>query len=136
MREGPAAFGLLLFAGVMAVLASAAVHDLGIATALAAGAAGVAGGGLLVLLLPAIRRRHSAELPLVGAPLLLLRESFESGPIGRQTIVTTVNSLEQANAGTTPHRMTPDEERHLIAVSPAKFRAWLDEHLERLEQET
>lgn len=136
MREEPAAFGLLLFAGVMAVLAAAAVHDLGIATALGAGAAAVAGVGMVVLLSPAVRRQSSVEGPVVGAPLVLLRESFDSGPIGRQTIVTTVNSLELANAGLSPHRMSPDEERRLIAVSATEFRAWLDAHLDRLERET
>jgi hypothetical protein len=136
VREGPAAFGLLLFGGVMAVLAAATTHDLGIATTLAGFAAGLAGLGVLVLLLPVVRVRHSPVAHLVGAPLVQLRESFESGPIGRQTIVSTVTSLEQAHAGLAVHRMSPDEERRLIAIDVVAFRAWLDDHLDRLERET
>jgi hypothetical protein len=136
VRDGPVAGGLLLFGGALAVLGALATHDLGIATTLAALGAGLAALGVLVVLFPVVRIRPSIEAPLVGAPLVLLRESFESGPIGRQTIVSTVTSLEQAHAGFASLRMTPDEERRLISIDIGKFRAWLDEHLDRLEKET
>jgi hypothetical protein len=136
MREALAAFGLLLVAGVLAVVAAGTTHDVGIATALAALAVAVAGVGVLVLLSPVVGRSHIVEAPMVGAPLVILRESFESGPIGRQAIVSTVASLEQARTGSTVARMSPDEERRLVTSDLPKFRAWLDARLEQLERET
>ncbi|MCI4325899.1 MAG: hypothetical protein L3K00_08505 [Thermoplasmata archaeon] len=136
MREELAAFGLLVVAGVVAVVAAGTTHDIGIATALAATAVGVAGLGVLVLLSPVIGRSHVVDVPIVGAPLVILRESFESGPIGRQAIVSTVASLEQARTGSVVARMSPDEERRLVASDLPKFRAWLDARLEQLERET
>ena len=66
---------------------------------------------------------------MVGAPLVVLRESYQSGPLGRQAIVSTVASLEQTRTRGAEARMSPDEERRLIASPLEEFRAWLDERL-------
>ncbi|MCI4329512.1 MAG: hypothetical protein L3J80_01415 [Thermoplasmata archaeon] len=136
MREEPVAFGFLLLGGAVAAIAAAATHDLGIATALAALGAALGGIGVLVLLSPVIGRAHAVEAPMVGAPLVVLRESFQSGPLGRQAIVSTVASLEQTRTRGAEARMSPDEERRLIASPLDEFRAWLDERLDLLERET
>jgi hypothetical protein len=136
MREEVAALTLFVLGGALALLAAGATHDLGIATALASGAVALAGVGLVVILAPVVGRSHWVDVPIVGAPLVLLRESFQSGPMGRQAIVSTVASLEQSRTGGTQARMSPDEERRLVMADPAEFRAWLEAHLERLERET
>jgi hypothetical protein len=136
MREELAALGFLVAGGVLAVVAAGTTHDIGISTALAALAVAVAGVGVLVLLSPVVGRSHVVDAPLVGAPLVILRESFESGPIGRQAIVSTVASLEQARTTSVVARMSPDEERRLVAADLPTFRAWLDARLEQLERET
>lgn len=136
MSEERLAFGFLLLGGAVAAIAAAATHDLGIATALAALGAALGGIGVLVLLSPVTGRAHSAEAPIVGASLVVLRESFQSGPLGRQAIVSTVASLEQTRTRGLEPRMSPDEERRLVASPPDEFRAWLDARLEILERET
>jgi hypothetical protein len=136
VREGPVAFGFLLLGGAFAAIAAAATHDLGIATALAAIGAALGGVGVLVLLSPVVGRAHAVEAPIVGAPLVILRESFQSGPLGRQAIVSTVGSLEQARTQGAEARRSPDEERRLIASPLTEFQAWLDERLDVLERET
>lgn len=136
MREGLAAITLLALGASAAVFAAGINGNPELTTALAALAAALAGFGGVILLAPAVRHPYAPVPPMVGATLVLLRDSFRSGPLGRQAIVATVVSLEHHGAAAAAPGMNPDEERRLIALDPPAFRAWLDGRLDRLEQET
>ncbi|HEV8049050.1 MAG TPA: hypothetical protein VGP88_00480 [Thermoplasmata archaeon] len=137
MREEPAGLALLVLGGILAAAAIAATVEPGVGTALAATGAALAGAGVLLLVSPAVRHRGpTAPDDPVGSSLVLLREAFRSGPLGRQAIIASVVSLEQGTTGATLRRLDPEEERRLVASDPAAFRAWLDQRLTRLEQET
>ena len=69
--------------------------------------------------------------------MVRLREAFRSGPLGRQAIIASVVSLERnTTGGASLRRLDPEAERRLVASDPATFRAWLDDRLSRLEEET
>lgn len=137
MREEVAAATLLSLGAAAAVIAAgASAANPGIATPLAAIGAGLAGFGGVLLLMPSVRHRYSRPTPLVGATLVLLRDAFRSGPLGRQAIIATVVSLELQRVSGPGTGMNPEEERRIIALDPPGFRLWLDDRLEQLERET
>jgi hypothetical protein len=127
---------VLLVLGAVAALLGVAVPALDQATELAVAGAALAIVGSVLLLAPNVRHPHSEEAPIVGSPLVLLRDAFQSGPLGRQAIIATVVSLEASGRSSGATGMSPDEERRLIQLDPRAFRAWLDERLTRLENET
>jgi len=136
VREAPLWIAFLAVGGILAAAAIAATNDLGTATELAAVGTALAGVGLVLLVAPVVGHARSPRPDPVGSSLVLLRESFRSGPLGRQAILATVVSLERAGSGEEFGRLSPDEERRLVAADPATFRAWLDERLTTLEQGT
>jgi hypothetical protein len=136
VREAPLGVALLAVGGILAAAAISATSNLTTATELAAAGTGLAGVGLVLLVTPVVRHARVPQANPVGSSLVLLRESFRSGPLGRQAIIATVVSLERAGAGGGFGRLSPDEERRLVAADPATFRAWLDERLTTLEEGT
>ena len=136
MREELAALGLIGLGGVSAILAVAATANPGLELELAvAGTALAAGGGMLVLW-PSVRHRYTPAPPVIGSTLMLLRDAFRSGPLGRQAIIAAVVSLEHRRDPSATVGMNPDEERRILALDARGFRSWLDERLDRLERET
>jgi hypothetical protein len=133
----PFGVALLGVGFVLAAVAIAATGDLAVGTYLATGGAALAAVGVLLLVLPVVQHRGSAPpADPPGSSLLLLREGFRSGPLGRQAIIASVVSLEQGTTYGSLRRLDPDEERRLVACDARTFRAWLDERLTRLERET
>jgi hypothetical protein len=135
VKGSPGGIALLVL-GAVAALIGVAVPALDQATELAVVGAALAMVGSVLLLYPNVRHPVSDEPPLVGSPLVLLRDAFRSGPLGRQAIIATVVSLEASGRTTGAMGMSPDEERRLIQLDPRAFRAWLDDRLTRLENET
>jgi len=136
VREELAALVLFGLGGVAAILGVAATANPGLEVELAvAGTALAAFGGVLVLW-PSVRHRYAPAPPVVGATLMLLRDAFRSGPLGRQAIVAAVVSLEHRRDPSAAVGMNPDEERRILALDSRGFRSWLDERLDRLERET
>ncbi|HXQ94376.1 MAG TPA: hypothetical protein VN864_04310 [Thermoplasmata archaeon] len=137
MTEEPAGLALLLVGGVLAAASIFATAEPGVGTELAATGAGLAAVGVALLMVPAIRHRGLPVPPdPVGSSLIRLREAFRSGPLGRQAIIASVVSLERNSTGGSLRRLDPEAERRLVASDPATFRAWLDDRLSRLEEET
>ena len=129
--------------GIVAVMAAAiglavlaaATADPGLASELAVAGAALAALGGVLLLLPIVRPPFTPRPPIVGSSLVLLRDAFRSGPLGRQAIVANVVSLELRDDAKAAG-LNPEEERRILALDAAGFRAWLDGRLERLERET
>jgi hypothetical protein len=136
MTDEPFAVALLVVGGIVAAAAIAATSSLATASAVAAAGTGIAAFGLVLLVAPIVRRPPVRLEAPVGSSLVQLRESFRSGPLGRQAIIATVVTLERAASGEAFGRVTPEEERRLVAADPAEFRAWLDARLASLEKGT
>jgi hypothetical protein len=136
MTDEPIGIALLVVGGVVAAIAIAATTSLATATLVAAGGTGIAALGLVLLVAPIVRHPPSRSTDPVGSSLVQLRESFRSGPLGRQAIIAAVVSLERAASGDAFGRVSPDEERRLVAADPETFRAWLDLRLANLEKQT
>jgi hypothetical protein len=136
MTDEPIGIALLVVGGVVAAIAIAATTSLATATLVAAGGTGIAALGLVLLVAPIVRHPPSRSTDPVGSSLVQLRESFRSGPPPRQAIIAAVVSLERAASGDAFGRVSPDEERRLVAADPETFRAWLDMRLANLEKQT
>jgi hypothetical protein len=136
MRAEGLGVALLVVGGVVTAAAIAATTSLDTASELAVSGTALAAAGLALLVAPSVRHRSAPVPDPVGSPLVQLRESFRSGPLGRQALIASVVSLEHRAADGSFGRLSPDEERRLVASPPETFRAWLDARLDALESDT
>jgi hypothetical protein len=91
------------------------------------------GSALLVGLLLDRRERVPAPVSVPLYPPDLLERAFESGTLGRQRVIVTIESLQGLSLAH-PRRLTPDEVRELERSSDERFRAWVADRLTALEQ--
>lgn len=128
----------LLAAGSLAAALAATLGegDPSAPAVLAVAALGLA--TLLVALTLGERVHRRAWVPAVpdADPLVLVREGFRSGPLGRQALVAAIAGLERSFGGSAARPVTPEEERRLRSASPEEFREWVRGRLEALEAAT
>ncbi|MCI4321378.1 MAG: hypothetical protein L3K18_03450 [Thermoplasmata archaeon] len=136
MRGELAALVLFGLGGVAAFLAVAATANPGLEVELAVSGVALASIAGVLVLSPSVRPRYAPAPQVIGSTLVLLRDSFRSGPLGRQAIVAAVVSLEHRRDPSAAVGMNPDEERRIMTLDAVRFRSWLDERLDRLERET
>ncbi|MCI4330299.1 MAG: hypothetical protein L3K19_00425 [Thermoplasmata archaeon] len=129
---------LLLFATVALGLLVAFWAGPNLAAAIPAAAIASLGAAAYAgLLLEERVRRVPAPLPVLGGdPVVGLRESFRSGPIGRQSIIQLIATMERSLGSRGSAPITPAEELRLLNGSRAEFRTWVAGRIQRLERET
>lgn len=104
----------------------------------AAPAAALACLGAVGLAIATFRERlRPVRLPqalVESDTLVLLRGGFESGVLGRRSILASVSALDLAIAGPRHRPLGLDEEERLLRCSPAEFRTWVDRRIAELER--
>jgi hypothetical protein len=101
----------------------------------AAGAALLTAAVLVLLaVLPRVRRNRGAFREEHFDTLVLLRESFQQGVMGRQAILSTLAGLEAEVFGARRSTLTLEEEERLRTSSARVFRTWVDGRLNELER--
>jgi hypothetical protein len=107
---------------------------------LATGAGAVAVVAAVALAARALADRVHLPPPSAPAPeydsLAVLRESFQTGRLGRQAILTTVASLQQAVEGSQRTPLSMAEEEQLRTAPPHAFLEWVEARLAELEHDT
>ena len=68
--------------------------------------------------------------------MILLRDSFRSGVLGRQAILTTVGGIEARVRGGGRRLLSLEEEERLKGASSEQFRSWVLRRVEELERES
>jgi hypothetical protein len=124
---------LIAVAVVAGVAAVAAGPDLTAATAAALVALAAAAGAAALGLRPTRTPRPAPVAPPESDSLILLREAFRSGALGRRAILSTLRGLERDLGGDIRPPPSLDQERALMDAPPERFRAWVDERLDALE---
>jgi hypothetical protein len=129
---------ILLGIGAAAATAVAVWAGDNTGVAVPAAAAAVLGIALLASMSFAgrIRPTRSTFRPPERATLVLLRESFRSGPLGRQSIITTIGGLDASIRGSRRAVVSMDEESRIREMPPSEFRQWVETRLSELEQES
>jgi len=132
---GPA---VLLGAGIAAATGVAVWAGPNAAVAVPAAGLAVAGVALLAALSFVGRLRPSRTLfrPPERATLVLLREGFRSGPLGRQSIITALGGLDASIRGPRRAPVSMDEESRIREMPSADFRRWVETRLAELERES
>ena len=122
----------------MVVLGAGVALWAGPSVALAEPAAGVAllatTGWAAYALWPRLRRPAADRFTERFDTLVLLRESFRQGVMGRQAVLSTLHGLEAEILGARRASMSLEEEEHLRTAPPREFRAWVDGRLAELEK--
>jgi len=95
-------------------------------------AVGAAAGLLFSLISDRLPAAPTKAAPPVY-PVDLLERAFESGELGRERVIRTIEAL-QGRVFTHPRRLTPDEVRSLTRSGDAAFRDWVTERLDALEE--
>jgi len=130
--RSPVGWVLPAVAGVATVVAIAASADP--AVAVVAGAVAVAAASLLIV--EAWSQRADPERPVPAPPrseLDRLRSAFHSGRIGREDVAIVLNRLERRFRDPNVGLPTPAELAELAELSPAAFRRYVRDRLDRLE---
>ncbi len=125
--------GLLVVAGLLAVLAVVAGPNEGTAVPLAGGALVVASVVVVLSLVRQVRFRRRPIGPTESHSLVALRQAFREGPIGRQRIAQALLELERESLGRVPAREAGSIALHPETADPKEFRAWVRERLDELE---
>ncbi|MCI4354403.1 MAG: hypothetical protein L3K06_03455 [Thermoplasmata archaeon] len=123
---------------LVVVLGAAAAFFAGpnLAVAEPAAAAALLAAAVLVSLtvVPRVRAPSAVFRETHYDTLVLLRESFRQGVMGRAAILSTLSGLEAEVFGSRRASLTLEEEDGLRRASPRAFRAWVDARLTELER--
>jgi hypothetical protein len=129
----PAIVAFLAFAIVTGILAVLTEDRPALVQPLALLAIVFASGGGALALIPRVRWQRALPPPAEVDSLILLRDAFHSGELGRYRILTTLRLLERELLGASALSASPDDERALARMPPDEFRRWLDRRLATLE---
>ncbi|MCI4360468.1 MAG: hypothetical protein L3J91_02085 [Thermoplasmata archaeon] len=130
----PIDWGLLLLILGAVGLALYAGPNVGLAQPAAAAALAFTALWAIVALLPRLRWSRGWTAPAGFDRLSLLTDALEQGQLGRQTVLSTIASLESEVLGSRGLTLTLDQEIQLARSPPAVFRAWVDARLTELEK--
>ena len=127
-------YGLAAIVGAGALVALWAGRNLAVAEPAAGAALGAAAVLVLLAILPRLRTSSGTAREEAYDSLVLLRESFRQGVMGRQAILSTLGGLEAEVFGSRYATLSLEEEERLRTSSPRAFRKWVDERLAQLER--
>ena len=127
-------YGLAAIVGAGALVALWAGRNLAVAEPAAGAALGAAAVLVLLAILPRLRMSSGTAREEPYDSLVLLRESFRQGVMGRQAILSTLGGLEAEVFGSRYATLSLEEEERLRTSSPRAFRKWVDERLAQLER--
>lgn len=68
--------------------------------------------------------------------MLRLRRGFETGPIGRASVLATLRALERELGPRAASQLSLETERAVLGLPPDQFRSWVDERVRRIEAAT
>jgi hypothetical protein len=126
--------GLLAVAIGLAAVAVWAGANVGVAAPAAAAALVAALAWTLLTIAPRVRPASATYREEHYETLVLLRESFRQGVMGRQAILSALGGLEAQVFGSRRATLSLDEEDRLRTASARVFRDWVEGRLSDLER--